>query len=62
MKKATTSYAPNQRDYFEQQPRKSKANSTKDPTLFPDPVTDPIVSNNIATAEFDYTYDGGEQI
>lgn len=62
MKKAKTAYGPNNRGYFEQKPRLYKAYSTKDYTLLPDPVRDPIVANNIANAEFDYTYDRGDQI
>ena len=62
MKNSETVYGPNQRDYFEQQPRKIETDAAKDAAVLPDPVTDPIVANNIATAEFDYTYNGGEQI
>jgi hypothetical protein len=62
MKNSEANYGPNKRDFFEQKPRKIKTDSTKDATVLPDPVTDPIVANNIATTEFDYTYNGGEQI
>lgn len=62
MKKAKAGYAPNNRGYFEQKPRLYKAYSSKDYTLLPDPVRDPIVSNNISSAEFDYTYDRGDLI
>ncbi len=62
MNKRKPSYAPNQRDYFEKEPQKIKSYSAKDSTVLPDPVTDPIVANNISNAEFDYTYNGGEQI
>ncbi len=62
MKKAKPGYAPNNRGYFEQKPRLFKAYSAKDYTLLPDPVRDPIVANNISNAEFDYTYDRGDQI
>ncbi len=62
MKKSRPGYAPHERGYFEQKPRVIKAYSAKDATLLPDPVTDDIVSNNISNVEFDYTYNGGEQI
>ncbi|MBP2631761.1 MAG: hypothetical protein H6Q70_2389 [Firmicutes bacterium] len=62
MKKSKISYGPNDRGYFKQKPRLYKAYSAKDYTLLPDPVRDPIVSNNISTAEFDYTYDRGDLI
>lgn len=62
MKRKNVGYAPNERGYFEQKPRKIKAYSAKDYTILPDPVTDPIVANNISNAEFDYTYNRGEQI
>ncbi len=62
MKKSKPVYAPNKRGFFEQKPRFMKSYSQKDFTLLPDPVRDPIVSNNISNVEFDYTYDRGEQI
>jgi hypothetical protein len=62
MKKSKPAYAPNKRGFFEQRPRFMKSYSAKDYTLLPDPVRDPIVSNNISNVEFDYTYDRGEQI
>lgn len=55
MKKSKPVYAPKDRGYFEQRPHKIRAYSDKDYTKLPDPVRDPIVANNIATAEFDYT-------
>lgn len=62
MKKFKVGYAPNNRGYFEQKPRLYKAYSSKDYTLLPDPVRDPIVANNISNVEFDYTYDRGDSI
>jgi hypothetical protein len=62
MKKSKVGYAPHKRGYFEQKPRLYKAYSSKDYTLLPDPVRDPIVSNNISNVEFDYTYDRGDLI
>ncbi len=52
-----TPYLPNERDQLEQDPKTIKAYSPsgKDYTELPDPVRDPIVSNNIAYQEFDYT-------
>lgn len=55
-------YAPHQRDFYEREPRKIKTYSKKDSTDLPDPVTDPIVAMNISNAEFDYTYNGGDDI
>ncbi|WP_050606520.1 hypothetical protein [Clostridium niameyense] len=48
-------YLPNERGYLEQQPKTVKSYSKKDSVILPDPVTDPIVCNNIAWQEFDYT-------
>ncbi|WP_110955484.1 hypothetical protein [Anaerosinus massiliensis] len=62
MKKSKIGYGPNDRGYFLQKPRRYKAYSAKDYTLLPDPVRDPIVSNNISSVEFDYTYDRGSLI
>ena len=50
------SYAPLERGFFDQKPQRIKAYSAKDYTELPDPVRDPIVVNNIANAEFNYTY------
>ena len=50
------SYAPHERGFFEQKPQRIRAYSAKDYTELPDPVRDPIVVNNIAFNEFDYTY------
>jgi hypothetical protein len=50
-------YTPNQRGYLEENPKVIKSYSENDYTLIPDNITDPIVTNNIATSEFDYTYD-----
>lgn len=51
-------YLPKERDFFEQEPKEIRAYSEKDSIKLPDPVEDPIVANNIATWEFDYTYGG----
>lgn len=56
------SYAPNKRDFFEQKPKLIKSYSKYDYTKLPDPVRDPIVSNNISSMEFDYTYNKDEDI
>lgn len=48
-------YLPNERGYFDQEPRIIKTFSKEDYTTLPDPVTDPTVCNNIAWLEFDYT-------
>jgi hypothetical protein len=55
-------YAPHQRDFYELQQKDIRTYSEKDSTDLPDPVTDPIVAMNISTAEFDYTYNGGDDI
>lgn len=63
-KKEVNTYAPYERDFFDIEPREIKSYSeTKDDfTPLPDPVTDPIVSNNISNVEFDYTYNGGQEL
>lgn len=48
-------YAPKERNYLEQNPKKLKSYSGKSFTDMPDPVEDPIVCQNIAWQEFDYT-------
>lgn len=63
--KATTKpkvYGPNERDFLEVEPKEVKAYSLEDYTMLPDNVQDPIVSNNISYMEFDYTYNGGEDL
>ncbi|MCY6958912.1 hypothetical protein [Clostridium brassicae] len=55
-------YGPNERGYLEEKPKIIKAHSQVDYTELPDPVRDPIVSNDISNAEFDYTYNGGDDI
>lgn len=55
-------YAPHQRNFYELEPRKIKTYSKNDSTDLPDPVTDPIVAMNISNVEFDYTYNGGDDI
>lgn len=62
MKSKQRGYAPHKRGYFEQKPQQIRSYSMRDYILLPDPVRDPIVSNNISNAEFDYTYDKGDQI
>lgn len=62
MKNTKVGYAPHNRGYFEQKPHQIRSYSEKDYVLLPDPVTDPIVCNNISNVEFDYTYDKGDQI
>lgn len=49
-------YGPHERMQYELKPKTIKAFSSKDYTLLPDPVRDPIVSNDISTWEFDYTF------
>ena len=61
-KKHKKVYAPHLRDYFEQDPTLIKSYSQQDYTKLPDPVRDPIVTNNIANQEFNYTYNGDEDI
>jgi hypothetical protein len=60
----THTYAPHERDFYDIEPReiKSYSETKNDFTTLPDPVTDPIVSNNISNVEFDYTYNGGQEI
>ncbi|WP_234123432.1 hypothetical protein [Clostridium hydrogenum] len=60
--KDKTAYAPNKRDYFEQKPKVIKSYSKYDCTKLPDPVRDPIVSNNISSMEFDYTYNRDDDL
>lgn len=48
-------YPPKERGYLEQNPKKIKSYSKKDYTNMPDPVQDPIVCQNIAWQESDYT-------
>lgn len=50
-------YPPRERGYLEIKPKKIKAYSKRDYTELPDPVTDPIVCNNISSQEFDYTHE-----
>lgn len=55
MKDDKKPYLPNERGYLEEKRKKIMACSEKDCTLLPDPVQDPIVSNDISNVEFDYT-------
>ncbi|GAA0126116.1 MULTISPECIES: hypothetical protein [Clostridium] len=57
-----TNYAPNLRNYLDAPLNKTKCFSKKDYIELPDNVTNPIVANNISNAEFDYTYNRGEDI
>ena len=59
-KKRIKTYSPHLRNYLEQSPTIIKSYSQKDFTKLPDPVRDPVVSNNIANQEFNYTYNGEE--
>ncbi|WP_010238769.1 hypothetical protein [Clostridium arbusti] len=52
-----TPYLPRERGYLDADPKEIRAYSERDYTVLPDPVTDPIVTNNISNVEFDYTYD-----
>lgn len=49
-------YLPDERGQFDEKPKIIKAYSKKNFTLLPDPIVNPIVSNNISNVEFDYTY------
>ena len=49
-------YGPNQRDFFEEKISSVKSYSKNDSVTLPNHITNPIVSNNISNAEFDYTY------
>lgn len=56
-------YGPHERGYLELKPKIIKAYDSKHGyTLLPDPVRDPIVTNDISYSEFDYTYNGGDDI
>jgi hypothetical protein len=55
-------YAPHQRNFLEQDPKEIRSYSKRDSTKLADPVSDPIVAMNISNVEFDYTYNGGEDI
>jgi len=58
----TKVYVPHQRDFYELDDTEIRSYSETDSTILPNPVTDPIVSMNISNVEFDYTYDGGQEI
>jgi len=55
-------YAPHERNFYELEPKDIRSYSETDSTMLPDPVTDPIVAMNISNVEFDYTYNGGNEI
>jgi len=61
-KKDLKVYPPHLRNYLEQDPTVIKGYSQNDYTKLPEPVRDPIVSNNIANSEFDYTYNEEEDM
>ncbi|MGH4050705.1 MAG: hypothetical protein ACREVX_05020 [Clostridium sp.] len=61
-KNKTKVYAPHERDFYELAQSDIRSYSETDSTMLPDPVTDPIVAMNISNVEFDYTYDGGNEI
>ncbi|WBW98759.1 hypothetical protein [Oceanirhabdus sp. W0125-5] len=50
-------YGPHQREFLEAGEKQVLSQGPQDHVALPDNVVDPIVSNNIAQAEFDYTYD-----
>lgn len=51
-------YLPNERSWYEAPEEKLISKSPEGiDTILPDPVDDPIVVNNIAYMEFDYTED-----
>ncbi|MBC8062788.1 MAG: hypothetical protein H7Y18_19320 [Clostridiaceae bacterium] len=61
-KKHNKVYPPHLRNFFEQDLTIIKGYSQKDYTKLPDPVRDPMVSNNISSQEFNYTYNEEEDI
>lgn len=52
----SNAYGPNERDFLEANEASVKSYSIEDYVLLPNHVVDPVVVNNIANAEFDYTY------
>ncbi len=50
-------YGPHQRDFLESNQKEVRSYGPLDSVALPNNVVDPIVSNNISQAEFDYTYD-----
>lgn len=56
--KGKTPYLPHERQFDEPSETDLRSYSESDDyTTLPNPLTDPIVSNNISNAEFDYTED-----
>jgi hypothetical protein len=55
-------YGPNQRRYFDTQPEKIRSFSKVNYVNHPAPIANPIVSNDIAWMESDYTYIDEEDI
>jgi len=49
-------YGPKERNFFEEKTSSIKSYSKNDSATLSNHVIDPIVSNNISNAEFDYTY------
>ncbi|OFI07441.1 hypothetical protein CLOACE_02700 [Clostridium acetireducens DSM 10703] len=50
-------YGPHERGYLEEHSKKVTSYALRDHVELPNNLTDPIISNNIATWEFDYTSD-----
>ncbi|AYF53567.1 hypothetical protein G8S49_04825 [Clostridium botulinum C] len=63
-KKENTIYGPNIRDFMEgnQKKLKSYSKNGKSYIELPNNIKDPIISNNIAWSEFNYTYDDESDI
>lgn len=59
MKKQQKRYLPNERGYLGHKPWRWE-NYAKRRLGIAEPGSDPIVANNIANVEFDYTYNRGE--
>ncbi|WP_461206780.1 hypothetical protein [Clostridium sp. DL1XJH146] len=58
----SNTYGPNDRGFMEQKEQIIRSGNRNGFTDLPDPVTDDIVANNISQSEFDYTYNGGQDI
>jgi hypothetical protein len=55
-------YGPKERGYLDASHQTILACSIHDCVLLPDPFDDPIVTNDISTSEFDYTFNGGDLV
>ncbi|SHH14141.1 hypothetical protein [Clostridium grantii] len=55
-------YGPKERNYLNASPQTILSCSLNDCIILPDPFTDPIVTNDISTSEFDYTFNGGDLV